>query len=82
MSGTICKVEYGTRKPWPIKLKSTDCGENYDALTAFAARKTKKKYGTEFHLEIDGNPICSKESLAAAMKNKQGESTIRFTVKV
>ena len=39
MSGTICKVEYGTRKPWPIKLKSTDCGENYDALTAFAVSK-------------------------------------------
>ena len=81
MSGTKCKVEYGSRK-WPTKLKSSDWGENYDVVTAFAAKKTKKKYGTDFHLEIDDNPICSKESFIDGMKNKQGQSNIRFIVKV
>ena len=81
MSGTKCRVEYGTKK-WPTKLKSSDWGTNYDTLTTFAARKTKKEYGKEFHLEIDGNPITSKEKFASIMKSKSGQQDIRFNVKV
>ena len=81
MIATKCRVEHGTKK-WPMKLKSTSWGENYDSLTAFAVRKIKREYGTEFYLEIDGNPIRSKKSFSSLMKNKQGESNIRFIAKV
>ena len=81
MSWTKCKVEYGTKK-WPTNLKSSNWDENYNTLTAFAVKKTKKEYGKEFHLEIDGNAITSKKQFAAIMKNKSIKGSIRFVVKV
>lgn len=51
-----------------MRLKLSDWDVNYNQLIAFASKKTKKVYGTDFHLEMDDNPICSKEKFDSLME--------------
>ena len=81
MSVLRCKLVYGDKK-YSTRLKSSDLNENYQALINFCDKKTKKEYGKDVYIEVDGIPIGSKETFASVVQKKIGQSEINMTIKV